>query len=237
MLSLVIKYEVLLRPIRDVRVRISQELGWEMNSRHIHIISAFMAVCMALAAQTPQGGDVREYSANDLFALKSMLEAQIETDFVEGSNAKNDGSFEFLIGEWDLVRTSFDENGNVASQTKGSVVARYTFEGRVIQEDFYNYRSDGTAYRGGIALYTYSPSSKLWHVAAADVSTGATSYKPTWANGEVQYESTVRLPDREVYTKSRIFNISLDTTEWEQKVSLDGLEWFSNYHIINHRKK
>ncbi len=180
---------------------------------------------------------MREFSVNDLFALKSMLEAQIETDFVEGSNAKNDGSFEFLIGEWDLVRTSFDENGNVASQTKGSVVARYTFEGRVIQEDFYNYRSDGTAYRGGVALYTYSPSSKQWHVAATDASTGATSYKPTWVKDEVQYESTVRLPDREVYTKSRIFNISRDTTEWEQKVSLDGLEWFPNYHIINHRKK
>jgi len=180
---------------------------------------------------------VRDFSVKDLFALKLMLEAQIESDFIESSNAKNDGAFDFLIGEWDLVRTSFDQNGNVASLTKGTVVAEYKFEGRVIQEDFYNYRGDGMLYRGGTALYTYSPSSKQWHVAATDASTGAASYQPSSVDGEIHYESVVRLPDRQISTKSRIFNISRDTTEWEQKVSIDGVEWFPNYHIINSRKR
>ncbi len=178
-----------------------------------------------------------EFSKSDLFSLKSMLEAQIDADFVEGATAQSNGEFEFLIGEWELIRTSFDANGDVAHQTKGTVVARYIFEGRVIQEDFYNYRDDGTAYRGGTALYTYSPSSQQWHVAAVDGSTGAGTYQPSWVDGEVHYESVITLPDREIYTKSRIFNISHESTEWEQKVSIDGMEWFPNYHIINHRRK
>ncbi len=178
-----------------------------------------------------------EFSKSDLFALKSMLEAQIDADFVEGATAQSNGEFEFLIGEWELIRTSFDANGDVAHQTKGTVVARYIFEGRVIQEDFYNYRDDGKAYRGGTALYTYSPSSQQWHVAAVDGSTGAGTYQPSWVDGEVHYASVITLPDREIYTKSRIFNISHESTEWEQKVSIDGMEWFPNYHIINRRRK
>ncbi len=178
-----------------------------------------------------------EFSRSDLFALKSRLESQIEYDFSHGTSAKEDGAFDFLIGEWDLVRTSFGADGEVISLTKGTVVARYTFEGRAIQEDFYNHREDGTAYRGGTALYTLSPTSDQWHVAAIDASTGATAYEPVWLDGEAHYESVVRLPGREIYTKSRIFNISQDTTEWEQYVSIDGVEWFPNYHIINHRRQ
>ena len=180
---------------------------------------------------------MQEFNEDDLFALKSMLETQIENDYVDGSNAKSDGAFDFLIGEWDLVRTSFGARGNIASRTKGTVATRYTFKGRVIQEDFYTFREDGTSYRGGIALYTYSPSSEQWHVAAVDASTGATSYQPVWVDGEVRYESVVRLPDREIRTKSRVFNISSDSTEWEQHVSIDGVDWFPNYHIIQRRSK
>lgn len=180
---------------------------------------------------------MKQFSVSDLFSLKSALEAQLERDFVDGVTDQTDGSFDFLIGEWDLVRTSFDEAGNAVSTTKGAVVARYTFDGRVIQEDFYNYREDGVAFRAGTALYTYSPFSQQWHVAAIDASTGATSYSPSWVDGEVHYQSVVRLPDREVQTKSRIFNISPDLTEWEQMVSIDGVDWFPNYHITSYRKQ
>lgn len=177
------------------------------------------------------------FTKSDLFTLKSTLEAQIESDFVQGEDAKSNGEFDFLIGEWDQVRTSFGADGKVVSRTKGTVVARYTFEGRTIQEDFYNYSDGGTPYRGGTALYTYSPSSTQWHVAAVDASTGATAYQPVWVEGEVHYESVVRLPNIEIYTKSRIFNISKDTTEWEQAVSIYNVEWFPNYHIISQRRQ
>lgn len=192
---------------------------------------------LSLTATAQEAARVTDFTKSDLFALKSTLEAQIESDFVHGVDAKTNGEFNFLIGEWDLVRTSFGADGNVASRTKGTAVARYTFEGRAIQEDFYNYSDDGTPYRGGTALYTYSPSSMQWHVAAVDASTGATAYQPMWVDGEVHYESVVRLPDREIYTKSRIFGISKDTTEWEQAVSIDNVDWFPNYHIINHRRQ
>ena len=178
-----------------------------------------------------------EFPLADLFALKSTLESQFEEDFSNGTSAKEDGAFDFLIGKWDLVRTSFGADAQIAHRTKGTVVARYTFEGRAIQEDFYNYREDETAYRGGTALYTLNPSSGQWHVAAIDASTSATAYQPVWVDDEIHYESAVQLPDREVYTKSRIFNISPNTTEWEQLVSIDGVEWHPNYHIINQRKR
>ncbi|MGI9326334.1 MAG: hypothetical protein ACR2PZ_14015 [Pseudomonadales bacterium] len=180
---------------------------------------------------------MKEFTPTDLFALKLMMEAQLEADYVSELNAKSDGAFDFLIGEWDLVRTSFDETGNVVSKTNGSVIAKYAFDGRVIQEDFHNLREDGIAYRGGTALYTYSPSFKQWHVAAIDASTGATSYQPIWIDGEVHYDSVVRLPDREILTNSRIFNISRESYEWEQSVSINGATWFPNYHIANHRRR
>ena len=177
-----------------------------------------------------------EFSQTDLFTLKSKLENQLEYGFSESETAQSHGAFDFLIGEWDLVRTSFDADGELARRTKGTVVARYAFAGRVIQEDFHNFRDDGSAYRAGTALYTFNPSAKQWHVAAIDASTGATAYQPVWVAGEVRYESVVRLPDRDVFTKSRIFNIASDSTEWEQHVSIDRKEWFPNYHIINRRK-
>ncbi len=178
-----------------------------------------------------------EFSIADLFSLKALLEAQLASDFSDGKSAQQDGAFEFLIGEWDLQRTSFGADGKASNRTEGTVTARYTFDGRVIQEDFYNYRDDGTPYRGGTALYTVSTSSGQWHVAAVDASTGATAYQPAWINGEVHYDSVVQLPDRDVYTRSRIFNISQDSYEWEQAVSIDGTEWLPNYHIINLRMK
>ncbi len=178
---------------------------------------------------------MNDFSKVDLFALKSVLEGQIERDFVDGVSAQDNGAFDFLIGEWDLVRSNYDANGNVA-RTKGSVVARYVFAGGAIQENFYNLRDDGAAYRAGTALYTYSPSSDQWHVAAIDVSTGATSYNPVVVDGEVRYESTVKLPGRDIFTKSRIFNIAGDSNEWEQQVSIDGELWFPNYHIASYRR-
>ena len=178
-----------------------------------------------------------ELSATELFAFKAAMEAQLEQDYVGGTSAKEDGAFDFLIGEWGLVRRSFGLDGQLAHETKGRVVARYVFDGRVIQEDFFNYRADGRAYRGGTALYTLSPSSKSWSVAAVDAATGATSYQPQWIDGEMRYESVVELPDRTVYTRSRIYNIADNSYEWKQEVSLDREAWHQNYHIFNQRKK
>ncbi len=75
----------------------------------------------------------------------------------------------------------------------------------------------------------------MWGVAAVDASTGATSYSPEWIGDEVRYGSVVNLPGRDVYTRSRIFNISANSYEWEQEVSLDGETWHKNYHILNTR--
>ncbi len=174
------------------------------------------------------------FSGTDLFEMKATLEKQFEQDYIRspGSKAKR---FDFLIGEWDLTRKSFDSQGEVARETRGIVVARYTFEGRVIQEDFHNYLANGEAYRGGTALYTFNPSTEVWGVAAVDASTGATSYSPEWIGDEVRYGSVVNLPGRDVYTRSRIFNISVNSYEWEQEVSLDGETWHKNYHILNTR--
>ena len=86
------------------------------------------------------------FSGTDLFEMKATLEKQFEQDYIRspGSKAKR---FDFLIGEWDLTRKSFDSQGEVARETRGIVVARYTFEGRVIQEDFHNYLANGEALR------------------------------------------------------------------------------------------
>ncbi len=180
---------------------------------------------------------MKTFSTGDLFALKALLEQQLERDFIHGPSASDDGSFDFLIGEWHSIRTSFNETGNVAHIAKGSVAATYVFDGRAIQEDFYHHREDDVSFRAGSALYTYRASSKEWFVAAMDASTGTTSYQPTWIENEVHYTSVVELPDRNIHTKSRIYNISPERTEWEQRVSIDGVHWFKNYHIVNNRKR
>lgn len=92
------------------------------------------------------------FTESDLFAFKSNIEAQLEQDYLVGKSAEEDGSFDFLIGDWNLLRRSFGLNGKLQHETKGTVVAGYVFDGRVIQEDFFNYREDGLAYRGGTAL-------------------------------------------------------------------------------------
>lgn len=177
-----------------------------------------------------------EFKVKNLFQMKSSLEQQLAQHYTAGPNLEAK-RFDFLIGEWNLVRQSFNAAGEVANQTKGTIAARYTFDGRVIQEDFYNYLASGEPYRAGTALYTYSPLSNAWVVAAVDASVGGTSYTPEWVGNEVQYRSTITLPDRTVFTKSGIFNISEAAYEWEQEVSLDGEVWKKNYHILNTRKK
>jgi len=177
-----------------------------------------------------------QYSIDELFVLKFAMEAQLERDFVDGPSAEEDGSFDFLIGEWDLTRTNFDARGACKETTFGTVSAHYTLGGRAIQEDFFNHRKESAQYRGGSALYTYRASSSSWHVAAIDAAIGATSYQPDFVDGEVRYESEVQLPAQTVFTRSRIFNISEATTEWEQQVSVDGTNWLPNYHIRNVRR-
>lgn len=179
---------------------------------------------------------MNDLKISDLFQMKPVLEQQLEEHFTSGPNTEAQ-RFDFLIGDWDLVRKSFDEAGSVARETRGTVSARYTFEGRVIQEDFFNYLANGEPYRAGTALYTYSPLSNTWTVAAVDASVGGTSYTPEWVGDEIQYNSTITLPIQLVLTRNRIFNISKDAYEWEQEISLDGELWKKNYHILNTRKK
>lgn len=177
-------------------------------------------------------------SIENLFELKAVFEAQFQADYVNETALERDNPFEFLIGEWDLVRTSFDHAGKTANRTNGSVVASYTFGGRVIQEDFDNYLSNGVTCRSGTALYTYSPTTREWTVAAVDAAVGATTYSPKWINGEVHYDSVVQVPSGEVaYTRSRIFNIGRDSYEWEQEASVDKHKWYRAYHILNTRRQ
>lgn len=202
------------------------------NNRIVLIVTTVITVLVACAQEEP---NVNEFKISDLFQLKSALEQQLEQHYIEGP-VEEALRFEFLIGDWDLVRKSFNHSGDVAQESKGTVSARYRFDGRVIQEDFFNYLPSGETYRAGTALYTYSPLSNAWTVAAVDASVGGTSYIPEWVNDEVRYTSEIILPERNVFTRNRIFNISKNAYEWEQEVSLDGKMWHKNYHILNTRK-
>lgn len=173
-----------------------------------------------------------------VFDLKSGLEAQLASAYQQGPTIRSDGAFDFLLGQWELVRTSFDGQGKPADVSSGRVSARYTLEDRVIQEDFYNYGPNGDTFRAGTALYTYAPMTRQWHVAALDAAAGATAYQPVFSNGEVHYTSVIVLPqspDTPIYTRSRIYNITRDSTEWAQQVSLDRVSWHANYHIYSRR--
>ncbi len=204
-----------------------------MHNCRVVVIATVISTSLAACAE--EKPNVSRFEVSDLFQMKSALEQQIEHHYTSGP-IEEARRFDFLIGDWDLVRKSFNAAGDVAHESKGVVSARYTFDGRVIQEDFFNYLPSGEPYRAGTALYTYSPLSNAWVVAAVDASIGGSSYTPEWVGDEVRYSSTITLPDRNVFTRNRIFNISEDFYEWEQEVSLDGKVWHKNYHILNTRK-
>jgi hypothetical protein len=137
--------------------------------------------------------------------------------------------FDFLIGEWSVEATRYQDDGTPAFNYAASWIAKHLNDGRMVLDDFKTLDPTGTPVSSFVTLRTYSEVTKRWEMAGLQAlqPSVAIEWHGTFKDAEMHLDAIATLPggDR-VHTKIRFFEISPASFLWESSASFDqGSTW------------
>jgi hypothetical protein len=137
--------------------------------------------------------------------------------------------FEFLIGEWNVDATRYDQDGAPELNYRALWSARTLNEGRMVMDDFKALAPSGVPVSSFVTLRTFSESTNRWEMVGLQAlqPTAPTEWYGVSRDGEMQLDAITSLPDgRQVHTKIRFFEISYESFSWQSSMSFDqGKTW------------
>jgi hypothetical protein len=134
--------------------------------------------------------------------------------------------FEFLIGEWDCEWTGFNKEGEALAPLPCRWSARYTFDGRMVQDDYRLWDSDQKLIFSGTTLRSYSPDKARWEfVFLGSQQPAWPRFHGRWEQGEMRIhaEGTDR-QGRDFVSRIKFHKITSNSFEWRMDTSYDGGE-------------
>ena len=137
--------------------------------------------------------------------------------------------FDFLLGDWEVAGTRYQEDGSPLLQYKATWSAKALNEGRMILDDFQALAPTGQAVSSYVTLRTYCEVTKRWEMAGLSAHQPAISadWSGEWRDGEMLLEASGKDPEgRLVLTRIRFFDIATDSFQWDSRSSRDaGSTW------------
>jgi len=154
-----------------------------------------------------------------------------------GSESKQ---FDFLVGDWAVEATRYNEDGTPAFNYPASWSARYLNEGRMVMDDFQALGPSGAPVSSFVTLRTYSELTKRWELVGLQALQPSvpTEWHGTSKDGQMLLDAIATLPNgNRVHTKIRFFDINPESFSWESSMSLDqGNTWRKTASLKAKRK-
>lgn len=144
--------------------------------------------------------------------------------------------FDFLIGDWDVSATRYQEDGTPLFQYKASWTAKHLNDGRMVVDDFKALTPTGQAVSSYVTLRTYSEVTKRWEMAglAALQPAAAMQWHGELKDGEMLMDARGTDPaGHPVHTRIRFFDIEKNSFRWESQTSRDdGKTWVRTAALV-----
>lgn len=171
----------------------------------------------ASAAEQPDLTEERPWNA-----LSGLFREELPPDSLQ---------FQFLIGDWHVIAQRFDpRSGELLAEVVVEQHVEYRNNKRMLFEEWAAYSpASGYQVSYGVTLRTYSEAVDHWQVVyfASHQPSPASTYRMHQHDGEMHGRGEFEDPSAgTVMYKTRFFNITAESYEWEQKYSLDGENWF-----------
>lgn len=147
--------------------------------------------------------------------------------------------FDFLLGEWDARTTRYRADGSEIAGYPGTWRARHLHEGRILLDEFTARLDDGSELSFMATLRTFSSATKRWEMMflIAHQPQLITSFSGVFEEGEMRLDGSGKtLSGDPVVSRVRFFDITSESFEWENRVSLDGgATWYRDSTISARR--
>ena len=155
--------------------------------------------------------------------------------YLKGATAQS-RQFDFLIGNWDVVATRFEDDRTVLFQYKAKWEAKYVNDGRMIIDDFKACGPSGEEFSSFVTLRTYSEITQRWEMQglAAFQPAAATEWYGNWQDGEMLLNASGKNVDgKSIKNKIRFYEIQKDRFAWSSKTSRDeGSSWVQTASLV-----
>lgn len=176
--------------------------------------------------------------ANDLSQLP--LTEILKNDYV-GEVPAESSQYDFFVGEWDVLITQYNRDGEVIDTGKGVWWAKYIHDKRVLFDDIVTFDGKGKLYPGYPSLRTYSPKLGKWvSMHMAPLATQALcSNIGTWENNEMRIDAVCRKSDGVIqnYSRVRFYNITDNSFDYTWEDSKDNKNWTLYVTFEGQRRK
>jgi len=163
-----------------------------------------------------------------------------DTANYSGNIPVESAQYDFLLGQWQILSSQYDEQGNEISSNKGSWWAKQLHGGRAIHDDIILFNKLGQKVPDKQTLRTYARKIKKWIL--LDVQSlkdpGFCVDNQHWVNNEMLGTKTCvnRQGEIERLTKTRFYGIKKNEFKYSEENSLDGKYWSLAETIIANRK-
>jgi len=143
------------------------------------------------------------------------------------------------LGDWDARTTRYRADGSEIAGYAGTWSARHLHDRRILLDEFTAHLDDGAEISYMATLRTYCTSTQRWEMTflIAHQPQLISAFSGVWENGEMRLEgSGSTLSGQPVLATVRFFDITPETFEWENRVSLDGgATWYRDSAISARR--
>ena len=147
--------------------------------------------------------------------------------------------FDFLLGEWETRSMRYRADGSEIGGYGGSWRARKLHSGRILLDEFTACLDDGSEISTMATLRTFSTATQRWEMTflIAHQAQLITSFSGVFEEGEMRLEGAGRtLGGEAVQARVRFHDITDESFEWENRVSLDGgATWYRDNTISARR--
>lgn len=184
---------------------------------------------LATSVSVAAGEDLSNQPLNDI----------LKHDYV-GELPPESSQYDFLIGEWDIEVTSYDNEGKASEPMKGVWWSKYLHGGRVFFDDVILFDGNGKLYPGFPSLRTYSPKLGGWvSMHMSPLATQALcSNVGKWTEGEMHINSKCLRDNGSVqsYSRIRFYNITENHFDYIWEESKDGKAWAKYATFVGTRR-